>query len=146
MFIGASPGSTGGGINTTSFALIILTVIAILSGNRVVVVFKRKISESLIHRVMALIAVSITLLFIVIFLLLLIEKLPYEMVVFEAFSAYGTVGLSMGITSSLTDVGRILIVILMYFGRVGPLTIIYALSRGKTTPDYKYLEDKILVG
>ncbi len=146
MFIGASPGSTGGGIKTTSFAIIILSVIAILSSNRDVIVFKRKISDRLIKRIMALIAISILLLFIILFLLMLIEPFSFEHLVFEAFSAFGTVGLSMGITPYLSQTGRILITILMYFGRIGPLTFIYALSRAKTQTDYMYSEEKISVG
>ncbi|MCB5230383.1 MAG: potassium transporter TrkG [Candidatus Cloacimonas sp.] len=146
MFIGASPGSTGGGIKTTSFALFILAVVAVLSGNKDVVVFKRKIPESLVYRVMALIAVSLTLLFVVIFILLLIEPFPSQTIIFEAVSAYGTVGLSMGITPYLTKISQILLVVLMYFGRVGPLTILFALSRGKGSQNYYYLEEKISVG
>ncbi|MBW6516266.1 MAG: TrkH family potassium uptake protein [Candidatus Cloacimonetes bacterium] len=146
MFIGASPGSTGGGIKTTSFAVIILSVMAILSSNRDVIVFKRKISDNLIKRVMALIAISILLLFIIIFFLMLIEPFAFEHIMFEAFSAFGTVGLSMGITPYLSQTGRILITILMYFGRIGPLTFIFALSRAKVQTDYMYSEEKVSVG
>jgi trk system potassium uptake protein len=146
MFIGASPGSTGGGIKTTSFAIIILSVIAILTGNKDVVLFKRKIAESLIKRVMALVAVSMTLLFFVIFMLMMLEPFSFEHLIFEAFSAFGTVGLSMGITPHLTEAGRILITMLMYFGRVGPLTFIFALSRFKLQSGFLYSEEKISVG
>ncbi len=146
MFIGASPGSTGGGIKTTSFAVIILSIVAILSTNRDVIVFKRRLSDILIRRVMALIAISIMLIFIIIFLLMLIEPFSFEHIVFEVFSAFGTVGLSMGITPYLSETGRILITILMYFGRIGPLTFIFALSRKKMQSDYQFLEEKISVG
>jgi trk system potassium uptake protein TrkH len=146
MYIGASPGSTGGGIKTTSFAVIILSVIAILSSNKDVIVFKRKISDILIRRVMALIAISILLIFIVIFILMLIEPFTFEHIVFEVFSAFGTVGLSMGITPYLSETGRVLIVLLMYFGRIGPLTFIFALSRARIQSDYLYSEEKISVG
>lgn len=146
MFIGASPGSTGGGIKTTSIAVIVLSVIAILSSNRDVLVFKRKLSESLIKRVMALIAVSTFLLFVVLFILMLIEPFPFEHLIFEAFSAFGTVGLSMGITPYLSEGGMLLITLLMYFGRIGPLTFIFALSRARIQTDYMYSEEKISVG
>lgn len=146
MYIGASPGSTGGGIKTTSFAIIILSIISILTGNRDVVVSKRKISDILIRRIMALIAISITFILVIIFILSLIEPFSFEHIVFEVFSAFGTVGLSMGITPYLSEAGRILITILMYFGRIGPLTFIFALSRTKVRKDYVYSEEKIALG
>jgi len=146
MFIGASPGSTGGGIKTTSFAVIILSVVAILSSNRDVIVFRRRLSDILVRRVMALIAISIMLIFIIIFLLMIIEPFSFEHIAFEVISAFGTVGLSMGITPYLSETGRILITILMYFGRIGPLTFIFALSRKKMQTDYQFSEEKISVG
>ena len=128
MFIGASPGSTGGGIKTTAFVILVVAVIAMLRGSRDVNIFKRKVSESIINKVMVLITISLTLLSVMIFLLLLIEPFPFEQTVFEAFSAFGTVGLSMGITPFLSSLGKVIIIILMYFGRVGPLTLIFAIS------------------
>lgn len=146
MFIGASPGSTGGGIKTTSFAIIILSVIAILFGNKDVILFKRKIRDSLIRRVMALIAVSITLLLTITVVLMMIEPFSFVHIIFESFSAFGTVGLSMGITPYLSEGGRLLITLLMYFGRVGPLTFIYALSKTKLQDGFAYSEEKVSVG
>ncbi len=146
MFIGASPGSTGGGIKTTSFVIIILSVLALLTNNRDVVVFDRKIPEQLIKRIMALIAVSLSLLFSCIILLMLIEPFSFEHIIFEAVSAFGTVGLSLGITPDLSEAGRIVVVILMYFGRVGPLTLIFALSRKTPQSSSIYEEGKIAVG
>lgn len=146
MYIGASPGSTGGGIKTTSFAIIFLSVMAMLFGNKDVVLFKRKIHDYLVRRVMALIAVSAILLFVIIVVMMMLEPFSFILIVFEAFSAFGTVGLSMGITPYLSDGGRVLITILMYFGRVGPLTFIYALSRAKLQNGFAYAEEKISVG
>ncbi len=146
MFVGASPGSTGGGIKTTSLAIIILSVIAILFGNKDVILFKRKIRDSLIRRVMALFAVSITLLFSITVILMMVEPFSFIHIVFESFSAFGTVGLSMGITPYLSDGGRVLVTFLMYFGRVGPLTFIYALSRTKLQNGFAYSEEKVSVG
>ncbi len=146
MFIGASPGSTGGGIKTTSFAIIFLTVVAIVFGNKDVVVFKRKIHDNLIRRVLALIAISASLLFFVILVLMMVEPFSFIHLAFEAFSAFGTVGLSMGVTPYLSDAGRMLIVILMYFGRVGPLTLIFALSKTKMQDGFSYAEEKVSVG
>ena len=146
MFIGASPGSTGGGIKTTAFVILVVAVIAMLRGSRDVNIFKRKVSESIINKVMVLITISLTLLSVMIFLLLLIEPFPFEQTVFEAFSAFGTVGLSMGITPFLSSLGKVIIIILMYFGRVGPLTLIFAISEMKAKTSYLFTEEKISIG
>lgn len=146
MFIGASPGSTGGGIKTTAFVILVVAVIAMLRGSRDVNIFKRKVSESIINKVMVLITISLTLLSVMIFLLLLIEPFPFEQTVFEAFSAFGTVGLSMGITPFLSSLGKVIIIILMYFGRVGPLTLIFAISEMKAKTSYLFTEEKINIG
>ena len=146
MFIGASPGSTGGGIKTTTFAIIVLSVLALISGNRDVNVFRKKIDEDTIKRVMALISISIFILSVLIFILLITEKFSFDQVIFEAFSAFGTVGLSMGITAKLTGIGKLIIIILMYMGRVGPLTLIFALSERNPKINYQYIEEKINIG
>jgi trk system potassium uptake protein TrkH len=78
--------------------------------------------------------------------MLLIEPLPFEKVLFEAISAFGTVGLSMGITSNLSYSGRVLITLLMYIGRIGPLTMIYAFSIRKRQPNVNFAEEKIAIG
>jgi trk/ktr system potassium uptake protein len=146
MFIGASPGSTGGGIKTTTFVVILVSVLSMIRGNRDVNVFKRKVSDTIIKRVMVLIAVSIMVLSFLTFLLLLIEPFDFEKTVFEAFSAFGTVGLSLGITSLLSSAGKLIIVLLMYLGRVGPLTLIFALSAYSEKSNFTYTEEKISIG
>jgi len=146
MFIGASPGSTGGGIKTTAFAVILISVIVMFQGNRETHIFHRRVSENIIRKVMALIASSVIFLSFMIFLLLLIEPYSFEKIVFEAFSAFGTVGLSMGITNQLSVYGKIIIILLMYLGRVGPLTLIFAISETKTKTSYSYTEEKIAIG
>ncbi|HQB97547.1 MAG TPA: potassium transporter TrkG, partial [Candidatus Cloacimonadota bacterium] len=75
-----------------------------------------------------------------------VETLPFEQLMFEAISAFGTVGLSMGITSQLSEAGKLLITLLMYIGRIGPLTLIYALSMRKRQPNLAYAEEKIAIG
>jgi trk system potassium uptake protein TrkH len=146
MFIGASPGSTGGGIKTTTFAIVFLSVISMFKGEKDVIIFQRKVSENIIKRVLALIAASITLISIIIFLLLLIEPFSFEQLIFEAFSAFGTVGLSMGITSQLSIAGRLMITLLMYLGRVGPLTLIFAITETKAKANFSFTEEKISIG
>jgi len=146
MFIGASPGSTGGGIKTTAVVVILVSVIAMLRGSRDVNVFQKKVSLDIIRKVMSLIAISLAVLFIMIYLLLLIEPYSMERLLFEAVSAFGTVGLSMGITPILTSFGKSIIILLMYLGRVGPLTMIFALSQNKGRMNYTYPEEKINIG
>jgi len=146
MFIGASPGSTGGGIKTTAFIVVIVSVFAMFRGNRDVNIFKRRVSDEIIRRVMALVAISISFVAFMLFLLLLIEPFSFEKIIFEAVSAFGTVGLSRGITAFLSNYGKIIIILLMFLGRVGPLTLIYAISERSEKSTFKFVEEKISIG
>lgn len=146
MFIGASPGSTGGGIKTTTFAVLVLSVIAVLKGKRDLSVFNRKIPQANFKEATSLIILAGTILFFVMFLLMLFEPFAFEKLMFEAASAFGTVGLSTGITGRLSDIGKLLITVLMYIGRIGPLTMIYALAIRKHPINIDYAEEKIAVG
>ncbi len=146
MFIGASPGSTGGGVKTTTLVIVVVAMLSLFGGNRDVNLFKRKVSDDIIKRVLALITASVLFLSIMIFLLLQCEPYSFEEVVFEAISAFGTVGLSMGITSALSVGGKIIIIMLMYLGRIGPLTLIFAISATRQRASYQYVEEKISIG
>jgi len=146
MFIGASPGSTGGGIKTSTFAIMILTVRALVGGKRELSVYNRKISISNFREAVGLIVISSAIIFALLLLLLQSESHSFEKVVFEAISAFGTVGLSMGITSELTTIGKFLITILMYVGRIGPLTLVYAFATRKLNARIDYAEEKIAIG
>ncbi|MCF7920907.1 MAG: TrkH family potassium uptake protein [Candidatus Cloacimonetes bacterium] len=146
MFVGASPGSTGGGVKTTAFFILLATVIAMFKGRRNVTAFSRRISQDLVKRAISLVTVSASLLVIMIFFLLSFEHSSFEKVIFEAFSAFATVGLSMGITADLTHSGRIIIILLMYLGRVGPLTLGFAISQRMKKTQFEYIEEKINIG
>ena len=146
MFIGASPGSTGGGVKTTTLAVIFVSVSALFRGNRDVNIFRRRVADDIIKKVMALIAISILIIFFMIFLLFMTESLSFEKILFEAISAFGTVGLSMGITSQLTAAGKGIIIFLMYFGRVGPLTLIFAISGAQAKSHFTFAEEKFSIG
>ncbi|MCB5286968.1 MAG: TrkH family potassium uptake protein [Candidatus Cloacimonetes bacterium] len=146
MFIGASPGSTGGGIKTTTFAVLVLSLVSMLKGRRELSLFNRRISLSNHREATSLITLSAGIIFFIVFVLFLFEKQAFDKLLFEAISAFGTVGLSMGITSGLTHIGKMLITILMYIGRIGPLTLIYALSMRKKQPRLNYAEEKIAIG
>jgi trk system potassium uptake protein TrkH len=133
MFIGASPGSTGGGIKTSTFAVIVLNFWANLRGKGRVEAFKREIPAGVI--VVA-----------GFFILLLLEDQPPLDVLFETVSAWGTVGLSAGITKELTYAGRIVIILLMFAGRVGPLSLGLAIGKRQKEARYSYPEGRISIG
>ncbi|MCB5253649.1 MAG: TrkH family potassium uptake protein [Candidatus Cloacimonadaceae bacterium] len=146
MFIGASPGSTGGGIKTTTFAVLVLSLVSLLRGRRELSLFNRRISLSNYREATSLITLAAGIVFFIVFVLFLTEQQAFEKLLFEAISAFGTVGLSTGITSELTQIGKMLITILMYIGRIGPLTLIYALSMRNRQAKLNYAEEKIAIG
>ncbi|MCD4651704.1 MAG: TrkH family potassium uptake protein [Candidatus Cloacimonetes bacterium] len=150
MFIGASPGSTGGGVKTTTFAILVLAVWSIIKGSgKEITVFKRRISDETSRKVLALLAMSLGFLLLMTFILLALETASgkdFQQIVFEAMSAFATVGLSMGITSGLTSAGKVIITILMFIGRVGPLTFVYALSESRILSRVSYMEENVSIG
>ncbi len=146
MFIGASPGSTGGGVKTTTFAVLLLSVTSMLRGRKELSLFNRKISLSNHREATSLITLAALIVFVVIFILLMVEGKAFDKIIFEAISAFGTVGLSMGITAQLSIVGKLLITMLMYIGRISLLTMIYALSLRKVQARISFAEEKIAIG
>ncbi|MEX2416450.1 MAG: TrkH family potassium uptake protein [Paenibacillaceae bacterium] len=149
MFIGASSGSTGGGIKTNTFVVLILAVIGSIRGREEVHIFNRKIANEIILRALAVIMISLGVVLFVAFLLTITEDhLKHEFIefLFEATSAFGTVGLSMGLTTDLTVAGKIIIMLTMFIGRLGPLTLAFALSQKKRTTKIGYAEEKVLIG
>lgn len=148
MFIGASPGSTGGGIKTTTAATLYLTAKAILLGQRRVHVAGRAIPESARHRAMAVAALSAA--FVVTWALVLSltedRGVPFPDLLFETVSAFGTVGLSRGVTQRLSGAGRVLIALAMFVGRVGPLTVAAAIRPRRERAVAAYPEEDIMVG
>ncbi len=145
MFIGASPGSTGGGIKTTSFATNVLSSIASLKGKSVATIFKRSISRFNVDKANAQIFVALSSTLIITLILTFTEKFSFIRTLFEAVSAFGTVGLSTGITSSLSTIGKLLITILMTIGRVGPLAIGLFFVRKNGNGNYTYPEEEIFI-
>ena len=155
MFIGACPGSTGGGIKTTTFAIIILLLVRRFTGCRSVAAFKRTISNDSIIRAVAVVLLAILVVIVVFGLFISAEERPlshrlshdwFVEYLFEIVSAFGTVGLSMGVTSHLHDTGKILLMFLMFTGRVGLLTFAFALARIARRGEIVYLEEDIMVG
>ena len=147
MYIGASPGSTGGGIKTTTFALIVRSALATIRGEEHVVFFKRTIPYTIIERAFSIILFSLGTIFLSTFLLTITEPdKDLLSLVFEEVSAMSTVGLSLGITSSLSVAGKIIITLSMFVGRIGTMTIALMLARKVMTTRYKYAETSVVVG
>lgn len=146
MFIGASPGSTGGGIKTTTFGSLAISVWCMIRGKENTEVFHRRIGQDQIYKSLAILLLAGGLVMGVSLLLSITEKADFLAVLFETTSAFGTVGLSMGITPKLTAFGRILIIMTMFLGRLGPLTLAFALARAERKSQLRYPEEKIMVG
>ncbi|MCU0645636.1 MAG: potassium transporter KtrB [bacterium] len=127
MIIGASPSGTGGGLKSTTFSAMIGVMRTILKGESRVIFWRNEIPFERVWTAIASVCFYITFLLIGIYFLTLTESFDFEPIVFEAASALGTVGLSMGITSALTNLGKIIVTILMFIGRLGPLTFGMAL-------------------
>lgn len=146
MFIGASPGSTGGGIKTTTFTILIGAIIAMLRGKDNISIFRYRLAQDRILKAITLSMLAIFLVILVSMILSTTEDHSFLMILFEVTSAFGTVGLSMGLTPDLTAVGKILIALMMFMGRLGPLTLAYALTPKPDKELYKYAEGKIIIG
>ncbi|MGP1309935.1 MAG: TrkH family potassium uptake protein [Phycisphaerales bacterium] len=152
MFIGGGPASTAGGIKTVATAVLVLTVIATLRGRSQTEVFKRTIPDALVRKAAVLITLGLATVAALIGTLSLTEKrgdthLPLEEIVFESVSASATVGLSMGTTSTLSDPGRVAVIIAMYVGRLGPLAVLGALTSVRRTDraQYAYPDEGVLM-
>jgi trk system potassium uptake protein TrkH len=146
MFIGASPGSTGGGIKTSTFTVIFLAAIAYVRSRHDINIFGRRLEDGIVSRAFCSVAIYLSILVAGVMVVFLNQNLPFEDVFFEAFSAIGTVGLSTGITRELTVVSRIAMILLMYSGRVGSLTLAMALSVGKQPAATRNPQGKIAIG
>lgn len=149
MFIGASSGGTGGGIKTNTFVVLILATLNTFRGGGPIHVFHRRISTDTVMRALAVVMSSIACIFIVALLLTITEGLVEQQfleVLFEATSAFSTTGLSMGLTGELSPIGKIIVAVTMFVGRLGPLTLAYALAKKKRGSKIKYPEDHVLIG
>lgn len=149
MFIGGSPGGTAGGIKTTTFTILILMIVAELRSQKNIIVFGRTIEREYFRKAFIIFFVLLSTLFIGILLLSVFEPFGSLAIVFEATSAIATVGLSMGITSSLSAIGKVIIIALMYLGRIGPLTLLLSVGEHKkhnVANDMTYPSANILIG
>jgi len=147
MYVGASPGSTGGGIKTTTFAVLIKSAFDTLRGKKNVEFFRRTISFDNINKAYSLVLFSIMLIFFSTFLLSIFEPgIDFVRLLFEEISAFATVGLSTGITAGLSVTGKIIIIVSMLVGRVGPLTLALALSKKAIYTRYRYGRTNVMIG
>jgi len=146
MFIGASPGSTGGGLKTTTMGSLIAVVYNLVRGNDEIELFKRRLARSVIYKALAVTIISLAWVILITMVLTITEKAKFLEVFFETVSAYGTVGLSTGITGNLSGIGRVLIIVTMFLGRVGPLTLATAIGEQKQQGKVRYPEEKVLIG
>lgn len=146
MFIGASSGSTGGGIKVTTFAIIILAFWAVVTNRDDVNIFKRRLSWELVNKALSIVVAGMFFIFLIFFLLTFTEKADMSKLLFETISAFGTVGLSANFTPDLSPFGRVLISIMMFIGRLGPLTMAFALLNTRKDTKVRYAEEKLLIG
>lgn len=146
MFVGASPGSTGGGIKTTTFFILGLSIVTIFRDQRFNTIFQRRIPYEVVNRAFAIVMVAAAVVVAGILMLGYSESFAFSRISFEAFSAFGTVGLSTGITPLLSDFGKIVIMVLMFVGRIGPLTLVLSVKRLQSTRLVMYPEERVMVG
>ncbi len=148
MFIGASPGSTGGGVKTTTFAVLLQSVTATLKGKQDVEFFERTVPAQTVVKSIAIFIICLIVVSIGVLVLVRVEPdKSFLSLLFEVVSGFGTVGLSMGVTPFLTVAGKLCITVMMYLGRVGPLTLVLAVGSRVVLPsNVEYPEGKVLIG
>ncbi|OOB80075.1 MAG: Trk family potassium uptake protein [Epulopiscium sp. Nuni2H_MBin003] len=148
MLIGGSPAGTAGGIKTVTFGVLMLCAMSVLKGHSSVVVFKKRIALDQILKALTIMTIAFIIIGVCLIILTFTEDATFIEILFETVSAFATVGLTLGITSSLSMLGRIVIILLMFIGRLGLITIGVALvvRQGQNTVGIQYPEEKVLVG
>jgi trk system potassium uptake protein TrkH len=155
MFVGGAPGSCAGGIKVTTLGVLVTMAVNRIRGNAEVSLFRRRIPERTVSEAMGIATLGMTVVILFTFLLVAIEvgassyattQGDFIRLAFESVSAFGTVGLSTGVTPELSTVGRLLITLLMFVGRLGPLTMVLAVAARVRKPLYRYVEERVMVG
>ncbi len=146
MFIGASPGGTGGGIKTTTFIAPLAVILATVRGSTDPVLFRRRLALPAVNRAVTIALISAAFVGVMATLLTLTERAAFLPALFEATSAFGTVGLSTGLTPGLSDAGRIIVMMTIFAGRVGLLTVVFGLTRRQHIPRVRYPEERLYIG
>lgn len=146
MFVGAGPGSTGGGIKVTTLAVLVATFRAERAGAPAPTLFGREIPQSVQRKAIVVTFLSLTLVALMVFLILVFEDQPPLYVLYEAVSAFGSVGCSTGIETKMGPVGKLLLTALMMIGRIGPLTFALAAAGKVRATTYRLPEERVLIG
>ncbi len=146
MFIGGASGSVAGGIKVNTLAVLLVAVVASIRGRSQAAAFGREIPPAQIQRALAVAFLGISFIFSVAFLLAMTEKVPFDDLLFETVSAFGTVGLSAGVTPVLSSWGRTIILITMFVGHIGPLTFALALAQGQRPAVYRFAQERVRIG
>ncbi|GEL76064.1 TrkH family potassium uptake protein [Tenuibacillus multivorans] len=146
MFIGASPSSVGGGIRTTTFALVIIFILTFARGQTNIKIFGRQIEEEDLFKAVVVTLLAIIMFITVTIIVTAIEPFSLTSIIFEVSSAFGTTGLSTGITSKLSSFSQILLMLLMFIGRIGLLTFLFTFNKQQTKSNYRYPTERINIG
>ena len=146
MFVGGASGSTAGGIKINTVAVMFAYLFASVRDRESVTIYRNSISTSTVLRAFLILLFGVTVVGLGTILLTLFEQAPLEYVLFESVSAFGTVGLSSGITGELTDPGRVVVILLMFLGRIGPLTVLAAASISGKKIRIEYPRSEIAIG
>jgi trk system potassium uptake protein TrkH len=146
MFIGASPGGTGGGIKTTTFVAPMAVILSMLRGRPDPELFRRRLPPVVIYKAVTVALIAVAFVVSAGTLLSYVEQVDFINALFEVVSGFGTVGLTTGLTPELSAVGRVIVMITIFTGRVGLLTVAFALSRQHRPANFRYPEERIYVG
>ncbi len=154
MFIGASPGGTGGGVKTSTFALLVGNMTSALRQRRSVEIMKRTVPGELSRQALMVVLLATALIVSGVFVLSVTERgVPFLKLLFEEVSAFGTVGLSTGfagsqlsLSASLSTVGKLVIIFTMFAGRIGPLTLVIAIAERRYAVAYEYPTERVIIG
>ena len=146
MFVGASPGGTGGGIKTTTLAVIASTIRATMKGFKDTVIFRRRVPHETVRRAFTITTLATMIVVLAVILMNYFSSLNLMQSAFEVFSAFSNVGLSMGITPMLPAAGKILLIVVMFLGRVGPLTLALSLLLQQKEPRVEYPKEPVSIG
>lgn len=146
MFIGGSPGSTAGGVKTVTVAVCFLAAICAMRGKREVTVFERRIAQTTVYRCISLVFLGAAIVFCGTVIISIMNPVPAQYVLFECVAAFSTAGITSGITPMLNDASKLILLLMMYFGRVGILTVSLGLMKDKKDSKINYPEGKIIIG
>lgn len=146
MFVGGSPAGTAGGVKTVTITLLIASMFANIKGKNNVIVMNRKISDDTIRRCVAIVTFSLSSLFVLTIALLAVQQSNFLDTLYEMTSAIATVGLSRGLTGSLHPIGKLIVTLTMYLGRIGPITLALAFNSHTTADNISCAESKVIIG